>query len=372
MIHPDDVIDYIILPKNITEHIKFLKLSDKGDFFNQYPDMLEHIYEDALDYAHRHNLTIIYADKYLNHYIKLNHKKELTLMQQPAKIMTLTEINDRFNIIFIKTEETQHQLTDQGTQTITEPLPCDMIRIEDKERHLDDPIIEDIPKGDLKEIVQRILKRHYNIELLDQSHIEHQLLTLMVVSGQPFRIKYGMDAPYSHAYYIQGHFIKDPYYSKAVSIGSDPSTDQHPIQQLMPKLRQYLIHTHHWTHDDFVGHALDVLPNYLHAQTEEGIDTPNKDHVNHGYERGLTPQAYQALYKGQYGGTYSTMTPGLQNDLASDLIAIHGLVPDIHDEGTNWGRGSRIPQIKSTQRDIRAAIDYLHEWGNLHQLPPNK
>lgn len=140
-------------------------------------------------------------------------------------------------------------------------------------------------------------------------------LLIAMVAGHKFKVRHGMTAPYAHGYYVQSDEIKD-YYCQPVTC----TENWH--ENLPIRLEKYLIEKG-WTDKDFdklTQDANKVYQNQLNL-TPDMYEPIRR--VATGYEI-TDSKTYAKILKGEYDGTYNTMTTVSQNDLSAQLIFLRG------------------------------------------------
>lgn len=148
---------------------------------------------------------------------------------------------------------------------------------------------------------------------------KQDILLAAMVYDEDFRARYTMTAPYTHGYTVVSPFVKDDF-CKAISVGRE-WFDQLP-KALMTYLAKY---RPEYDYTDLLTRVRAKV-----KQVAFG-DEPMTRQVANGYEVNLSEDAVIRIISGNYQGTWSTMTPSSQNNLARQLMALRygDLIEDI-------------------------------------------
>lgn len=156
---------------------------------------------------------------------------------------------------------------------------------------------------------------------------KEQVLLNAMIHGADFRVRHGMTAPYTHEYYVtylpNRKFLCD-FCEKITTTNFDW------WNYLPAKLRKFL-DENDWTEEKY---------NELQKKTETIVKNlpkkynPNEyapadkylhgNHIANGYE----VDGFSNIVRGRCGGTYSSYTTSLQNELSKQLIVLRGYCAD--------------------------------------------
>lgn len=185
-----------------------------------------------------------------------------------------------------------------------------------------------------QEEIKNLKKEAEKLAVKRNKELAKIVLDAAIIGADNFRVKHGMDAPYSHAYYMTNDVTKkNNHYCQPVTCQRDWA------ENLPIKMVTYLL-DNGWTDADFAKLQADTNAAWAAFPTTYSNDVyaaPLSDWSNHHVANGYETNGFGNIVAGGCHGTYSNCTTTSQNQLSQDLIILKGFCADHEfDSHNNW------------------------------------